>query len=76
MFWHGNFPIMPKWTWRLVITTNSPTLGGHLHPEWPFWEIGNEILQADNDIVAYTQWFVATCLLHYQYEHYVFCEDW
>lgn len=60
---------MPKWTWRLVIATNNPTLGGHLHPMRSFWEMGNEILQADHDIFYC---FVSTCLLHYQYEHCIF----
>lgn len=57
IFWHRMYPIMPKWTWWLVITKNNPTLDGHLHPKQPFWEMGNEIFQTDNDIVA-------KCLLH------------
>lgn len=39
-FWHRIYPITAKWTWRLVITTNNPTLGGHLHPMRPVF-LGN-----------------------------------
>lgn len=40
LLWRGIYPIMPKWTWRLVIATNSQTLGGHLRPVRPVF-LGN-----------------------------------